>query len=212
MSNSSERSLRRTVIWQKLSFATQSAAGSRFAGTIPRLDVDLAKDAAMDNWLTAARGRLASASFVLLEDVPFEGRTFRLIARRTRFELTKFGFSESFFVFGQFDRLTNEALRQFSADAFRFAKKTRVIPLPCGLFESVFCYAVAITKAVDEPTLTSVRFDTPPKHWAAAEIPVVYDRTQGKLSCFEKTPLWGSAYYRGFRKQIRQFLGEIGQA
>ena len=165
----------------------------------------------MDSWLTTTRGRLASAGFVTLDDVPFEGRTFRVVGRRTRFELTKFGFSESFFLFGQFDRLTNEALRQFSADAFRCAKTRQVIPLPCGLFESVWCFAVAISKAVDERTLTSVRFDTPPKHWAAAEIPVVYDQTQGKLSYFEKTPLWGSAYYRGFRKQIRQLLGEIGQ-
>jgi hypothetical protein len=166
----------------------------------------------MDSWLTAARGQLASAGFVLLDDVPFEGRTFRLVGRRTRFELTKFGFSESFFVFGEFDHLTNEVLRQFSADAFRFAKKTRVIPLPCGLFESVWCYAVALSKAVDERTLTSVRFDTPSRHWASAEIPIVYDQTQGKLCYFEKTPIWGSAYYRGFRKKIRQLLGQIGQA
>jgi hypothetical protein len=166
----------------------------------------------MDSWLTATRGRLASAGFLLHEDVPFEGRTFPLVGRRTRFELTKFGFSESFFVFGEFDRLTNEALRQFSRDAFRFAKQQRVIPLPCGLFESVWCYAVAISKAVDEQTLTSVRFETPPRHWASGEIPIVYDETEGKLSYFEKTPIWGAAYYRGFRKTIRQLLGEVGQA
>jgi hypothetical protein len=166
----------------------------------------------MDSWLTTTRGRLASVGFHIIDDVPFEGRTFRLLGRRTRFELTKFGFFESFFVFGEFDRLTNETLRQFSADAFRCAKKQRVIPLPCGLFEGVCCYAVAISEAVDERTLASVRFDTPPKHWASFEIPVVYDQTQGKLSYFEGTPFWGCAYYRGFRQQIRQFLEEIGQA
>jgi hypothetical protein len=166
----------------------------------------------MDNWLTATRGRLASAGYVLHDDESFEGRTFQLVGRRTGFEVTKFGFSESFFVFGQFDRLTNEGLRQFSADAFRFAKERRLIPLPCGLFESVWCYAVAISKAVDEQTLTSVRFKTPTRHWAAGEIPIVYDETAGRLYYFEKTPIWGAAYYRGFRKKIRQLLGEGGPA
>ena len=135
----------------------------------------------MESWLNTARSRLAAADFVLLDEVEFEGRTFPLVARRSRFELTKFGFSESFFIFEEFDRLTTEALRAFSADAYRCAKKQRAIRLPCGLFESVWCYSVAVAQVVGEPTLASVRSDTPPRHWASAEIPVVYDLAQGKL-------------------------------
>ena len=165
-------------------------------------------DARTESWLGVTRDRLASTGFVLLDDVPFEGRTFRLVGRQTRFELTKFGFFESFFVFGEFDHLTKDVLRRFSADAYRFSKRQRVIPLPCGLLEGVWCYAVAITKDVDESTETSVRFDRPPRHWASGEIPVVYDQTQARLSYFEQTPFWGCAYYRGFRKKILQLLGE----
>jgi hypothetical protein len=160
----------------------------------------------MDTWLRGVRDRLDEGGFVLLEDVSSEGRTFPLLARRTRFELTKFGFSETFFIFGDFDRLTTEACRAFSADAFRCAKEHKTIYLPCGLFESVWCYAVAMAGEVGEPTLASVRNDTPPLHWASAEIPVIYDRTSGELFYFQQTPLWGSAYYAGFRKQIRRWL------
>jgi hypothetical protein len=99
----------------------------------------------MDPWLNSARNRLASAGFVILDDVPFDGWTFSLVARRTRFELTKFGFSESFFLFGEFDRLTTEELRSFSAAAYHCAKEHKTISLPCGLFESVWAYAVAIS-------------------------------------------------------------------
>jgi hypothetical protein len=166
-------------------------------------------DSELDNWLAITRDRLASVGFVLSDDVPFDGKTFPLVGRQTRFELTKFGFSESFFVFAEFDCLTRDILRQFSADAFRFSKKQRVIPLPCGLGEMLWCYAVAITKAVDEPTLISVRSDTPPRHWASAEIPVIYDQTQRKLFYFERTPIWGAAYYQGFRNKIRSSLGEL---
>jgi hypothetical protein len=165
----------------------------------------------MDSWLNTVRSRLAAAGFVILDDVAFEGRTFPVVARRTRFELTKFGFSENFFIFAEFDRLTTETLRAFSADAFRCALKRGVIPLPRGLFESVWCYSIAVAKAVSEPTLESVQSDTPPKHWASAEIPVVYDLAQGRLFYFEKTPFWGAAYYAGFRKQIQRLLGEDGR-
>jgi hypothetical protein len=160
----------------------------------------------MGSWLNAVRSRLAAASFVLLDEVEFEGRKFPLVARRSRFELTKFGFSESFFIFAEFDRLTTGALQAFSADAYRCAMHQRVIRLPCGLFESVWCYAVAIADAVGEQTLASVRSDTPPKHWASAEIPAVYDVAQRKLFYFERTPLWGAAYYAGFRKQLQRLL------
>jgi hypothetical protein len=156
----------------------------------------------------SARDRLASTGFVVLENVPFDSKSFSVVARRTRFELTKFGFSENFFIFGEFDRLTTEDFRAFSADAYRYAKQHKTVPLPCGLFESVWSYAVAIAKAVDERTVNSVRSDTPPKHWASAEIPVVYDLAQRKLFYFEKTPIWGAAYYAGFRKQIQRLLGE----
>ena len=84
--------------------------------------------------------------------------------------------------------------------------------MPCGLFESVWCFAVAITNRVEDPVARSVRNDSPAKHWAAAEIPVVFHRTEGKLYFYEKTPLWGAAYYAGFRSQIRRYLGHTAPA
>jgi hypothetical protein len=164
----------------------------------------------VDAWLNAARESLSAAGFVIFEHVSEDGMSFPIVARRTRFELTKFGFSESFFVFGEFDELTTPEVREFSADAYRYAKRHKTIPLPCGLFESVWSYAVALARSVDERTLDSIQSETPPKHWASAEIPVIYDQSRRKLFYFEKTPLWGSAYYAGFRKQIRSLLGEIG--
>jgi hypothetical protein len=160
-----------------------------------------------DSWLGSTCRRLESAGYVIEREVSHDGRLFPVVARRTRFDLLKFGFSESFFIFHQFDRLSLADFRRFSADAFRCAKAHRAIPLPCGLFESVWCYAVAIANAVDGPALEAIRSETPPKHWAAAEIPVVYDQTLRQLGYFDRTPLWGAAYYAGFRKQINRLLG-----
>jgi hypothetical protein len=162
--------------------------------------------AAATEWLQTVLQNLAEAGFVVSEPPNTSDPAIRAVARRTRLELTKFGFSETFFVFRQFESLTLPALRKFSSDAFRFAKKTRKIPLPCGLLESVWCFAVAIAERADSETTKSVRNDVPPKHWAAAEMPVVYHVTDGSLDYFQKTPLWGAAYYSGFRTQIQQLL------
>jgi len=98
-------------------------------------------------------------------------------------------------------------LRNFSAEAFRCAKLRKTVPLPCGFFESVWCYAVAVTGRLDSAAEQAVRQQAPAKHWAAAEIPVVYDTTRRQLFTFEGTPLWGAAYYAGFRSQIKRLLG-----
>lgn len=159
-----------------------------------------------DTWLQTAIQRLSSRGFKITRDVCHEGQAFDAVAHRSRFELTKFGNSETFFVFAELDALSRESVRQFSAKAFRYAKTSKSMPLPCGLFESVYCFAVAVVDELDPATAESVRNEVPAKHWAAAEIPVVYARSEKKLCFFERTPMWGSAYYAGFRNQIKKFL------
>lgn len=161
----------------------------------------------IDNWFESVSHRLSSKGFRISESVSYEGDIFRLVAHRSRFELTKFGNSETFFVFADFETLNGESMRLFSAAAFRYGKASRSVPLPIGLFESVYCFAVALVETLDEATAELVRFESPPKHWASAEIPVVYEQSRKKLWFFEKTPIWGAAYYVGFRNQIKEFLG-----
>ena len=127
-----------------------------------------------------------------------------------RFQLAKFGNVKTFFVFGVLPTADANSIRTSSARAFRCAKASKSFPLPCGLFETVISYAVVMIDRLDDHTAAAIRTETPTKHYAACEIPVVYDRSRGALCYFEKTPLWGAAYYRGFRKQIERFLGNGG--
>ena len=157
-------------------------------------------------WLQTVTEGMAASRFKISSDVSCGDRTFPAVAHRSRFELTKFGNCETFFVFEEFDSLSPAEMRRFSAEAFTFAKAARKLKLPCGLFEAVFCFAVAIVDGLDDATAEAVRNEVPQKHWAAGEIPVVYDRAIGQLCYFEKTPMWGAAYYAGFRKQISKFL------
>lgn len=159
-----------------------------------------------NEWIQKAMERLSSNGFKIAKDVSYGGQTFGVVAHRSRFELSKFGNSETFFVFAGFDTLSRETMQHFSGMAFRYAQASKKSWLPCGLFESVYCFSVAVVDALDGTVAESVRNEPPSKHVAAAEIPVVYECDQGRLSYFEKTPVWGAAYYAGFRKQIREFL------
>ena len=121
--------------------------------------------------------------------------------------MTKFGNVETFFVFGEVPTPDVASIQAFSATAFQYAKAAKSFPLPCGLFEAVISYAVAIVPSLDDATAAAIRATAPKKHWAAFEVPVVCDASRGALCYFEKTPVWGAAYYRGFRAQIEKFLG-----
>ncbi|MGA9772125.1 MAG: hypothetical protein WBV94_24040 [Blastocatellia bacterium] len=160
-----------------------------------------------DAWLHHVAMRLQSDAFVPLDPQSYQPAGFKFAVRRTRFEIAKFGMAETFFVFADIPALTPQIMTSFSTGAFQFALQSKTVPLPCGLFESVWCFAVAVTSNLHPQMVEIIRNTTPPKHWSAGEIPVIFDAATGYLCFFEKTPVWGAAYYAGFRKQIQQYLG-----
>lgn len=160
----------------------------------------------IEEYVATVKERLEFDGFNCQESVAYQDYTLRCVAKKTRFELTKFGYSETFFCFAEIPSPTINNLQKFSSDCFKYAKEFRSIPLPCGLFESVWCFSVAIVDGIEMPVSLALRNEAPPKHWAAAEIPVVYDLSSNSLCYFQKTPVWGAAYYSGFRKMIELFL------
>jgi hypothetical protein len=157
-------------------------------------------------WLQQAANRLAASAFVALPAAIYQPQGYKYAVRRTRFEITKFGMAETFFTFAEIPNLTAETLYRYSNAAYRFAISNKAVPLPCGLFESVFCFPVAVTAHLHPQLADYIRQTEPVKHWSAAEIPVIFDLSNGGLYCFERTPIWGGAYYAGFRREIQQFL------
>lgn len=153
-----------------------------------------------EHWLQTAVHKLRAGGFTLLNS------PFKVAAHHSGFELTKFGNSETFFIFAEFDYLDLPLMHRFSTDAFNFAMKSKSSPLPCGLFESVWSFAVAIAHNIDDATAQRIKFEDPPSHWSAGEMRVAYDVARHQVYFFEKTPMWGGAYYNGFRNQIRKYL------
>jgi len=91
-------------------------------------------------WLRTVVQRLSSDGFSVSYNVSFAGSEFVAVAHRSRFELTKLGNSETFFVFGDFQTCDADSVHRFSSLAFKYAKKSKSFPLPRGLFESVYWF------------------------------------------------------------------------
>ena len=160
-----------------------------------------------DVWLHRVAARLQSHRFVPMTPQSYQAAGFKFAAHRSRFEIMKFGMAETFFIFADISELTHQSMTSFSNTAFQFAIRSKSVPLPRGLFESVWCFAVAITNNLHPQVAESIRGAVPRKHWSAGEIPVAFDAATGLLCYFEKTPVWGAAYYAAFRRQIQTYLG-----
>jgi hypothetical protein len=159
-----------------------------------------------DRWLAAATERLSADGFSITQNVSFRGQGPLVVAHRSRFEWSKCGNLETFFVFGDVSPANATGVQQFSSLAFDLAMELKSCPLPRGLFEGVFCYAVCSTDHLDEPTAAALRSDAPTRHWAAMEMPVVRVRGSDALSFFEKTPAWGAFYWKCIRAQVNKYL------
>ncbi len=157
-------------------------------------------------WLQFVSQKLAANSFVPLAPEIYQPQNYKYAVRRSRFELSKFGMAETFFVFAEIPNLTPSVTQQFSAAAFEFANRNKAVALPNGFFVALFCYAVAITENLHPETLAFIKDTAPIKHWSAFEMPVAIDLVNGNLAYFEKTPVWGAAYYAGFRREIEKSL------
>jgi hypothetical protein len=157
-------------------------------------------------YLSRVTQRLKADGFVIEEDITYRNQTFDCVAKRTRFEIDKFGFVATFYLFARFSSLDISSLRDFSSKSFEYARKVRGVPLPFRLFYGVVCYPVAIVGDIDKSTSEAIRSQAPPRHWLSNEMLVVYSLASGTLYYCEITPMWGALYYGQMRLTINKML------
>ena len=160
----------------------------------------------LNEWLQRVQARLAADRYQFLPNPSSYTEQFQLAARLSRFQMSKFGNYETFFVFSNLGVPDIGRMTAFSTAAFDYAKRNKKSGLPCGLFEAVACFCVAIVGNAPQELVYFVSSTTPKKHYAAFEIPVLFDASQGQLYYLQTTPVWGAAYWRGFRKEIEKYL------
>ena len=73
--------------------------------------------------------------------------------------------------------------------------------LPRGFQSGVGSFCVLASEYIDPRAIAYVQ-QRPKKHYAAFEMPIIYDLTRNMLFYYDKTPMWGAIYYKFFREYI----------
>jgi hypothetical protein len=155
----------------------------------------------LEGYLESTRDRLHRARF--REEVAPPGALLK--ARRREVKLSRFGIVETVVAISdvRFEPEPDQ-LRAFGAVVVRSAVegKTRI---PLGLGSSLVVYPVLVVDAISDELTRFVNSYTP-SHWCILEFPVVVEPGSQTLVLFDKTRVWGAAYYRKTRREARELL------
>jgi hypothetical protein len=157
-------------------------------------------------YLSIITNRLKQQNYKIKENVEYKDQVFIYIARHTKPEFVRGSIITTFFVFSKFGASDIHVLKNFSAKAFNYSRKTRGIFPPRGFGYGFFCFPVAIVDSIDSATVDFVRRKEPPRHWAASEKLVIFSLESNTLYYCEETFSWGYLYYDWDRKIITEML------
>jgi hypothetical protein len=151
-------------------------------------------------YVALVRQRLLATRFV---EEPRSDSTF--VARRRDVKLSRFGIVETVVEIGSLvSHPTPDDLRSFGAGAVQSALngKSR---LPRGLGSSLVVYPLLLADGITD-ALREFVSEYAPKHWSVLEFPVVVEPATAKLIALERTPAWGSAYYKTTRRDVQDWF------
>jgi len=98
-------------------------------------------------------------------------------------------------------------MKDFSSRATQFSLENRESLLPRGFGGSLLSVPTIVSMSFSDDVKDWIGKNRPPKHFAAFEFPVLVSTADRQIYYYQKTPIWGAAYYKGFRKFVEEVLG-----
>ena len=166
--------------------------------------MDIKSDSA-ESYLSKIRLHLKAEGFRINNGITYKNQHIEYVAKRTKLEIDKFGFTTTAYLFAIFPSLEREQLQKFSQISFEYTSRKVGLLWPRSLLYSIFCFPVAIVNNIDTDVSNFIRHNIR-KHWAAFEMPVIYSIQSEELYYFELTPRWGSLYWKQLRSTINYIL------
>jgi len=102
--------------------------------------------------------------------------------------------------------MTPAQIEAISAQTFTYGLRHKTA-LPRILGSFVIVYPVLIMDCVPDDLREFMQRGYLPKHYIAFEFPVIVELITRRLYHTTATPLWGSAFYCGFRQEVGELLG-----
>ncbi len=130
------------------------------------------------------------------------------MAIASAYEVSKFGKMTRVITVTSMENVTtSDLVTDFSSLATMFSFDIRGSLLPRGFGGGLLSIPTIVSDGFGEEIKKWIGRNRPPKHWAAFEFPVLVSTVDRQIYYYKKTPLWGAAYYRGFRKFVEEVLG-----
>jgi len=128
-----------------------------------------------------------------------------VVATKKQFKLSWFATQMNIFaIMGVANNVSKSVIGNFSKISLDYAIKKKK-GLPRGLQAGVVSFALLVSLNVNEDAKQWVQ-QRPKKHFAAFEMPVIFDLRINELYYYDKTPIFGAIYYKSFRSFIEKYL------
>ena len=150
--------------------------------------------------------RLKQYGYHIGNNITYENQNFEYVAKLTRFEIERFAFCTTFFLFAKFSTPNFSTLKEYSAKSFSYSLKSSGIHPLHVIFYNILTIPVALVNSIDDRTVRLIRKQEPPRHWKAFEKIVVFSLESKTLYYCENTYAWGYIYYELDRNIIKELL------
>ena len=157
-------------------------------------------------YLDGLARRFAGLGFAVWRSYPLTPYVLDLLAAGRRAELSKFGQMARVVSVAHLDPVNPATVSAYSAWVAKYALEGGFATLPRGFGGSVLCVPAVVADGVDEGTKAWIQQAPAPRHFAAFEFPAIVSLSEGRVYHCTRTPLWGAAYYGGFRRFAQEML------
>ncbi|MCI0448955.1 MAG: hypothetical protein L0Y79_04100 [Chlorobi bacterium] len=127
------------------------------------------------------------------------------VYKRSRVEAAKFGKVDFYIAVKHIPNASSERVREYSSKMHSLAMRHRIGP-PLGFGAMLQVFPLIITENITAEPANFIKSSYCPKHFGAAEFPSVVVLNTGYVYYCTSTPLWGYAYYGGFRRDSYNFF------
>jgi len=150
--------------------------------------------------------KLAGKGFGIKHDILISPYQVDLLAIKTSLEVSKFGKMSRTIAVTLLENVDIGTIQSFSMASTKYALDNRDSLLPRGFGGSLLSTPVIVSDDFHIDIKLWMERTLAEKHWAAFEFPVIISLKDKKIYYCKKTPIWGAAYYKGFRKFVEENL------
>jgi hypothetical protein len=178
-----------------------------FADTICRYEGTALPMSQYNEFFNQLAQRLGGDGFSITRNVTSNGYNMEVIAVKSAFELLKFGRMTRFIIAAAVNPVDAKTVQDYSSRSTKYALDNRDSLLPRGFGGSLLSVPVIVSNDFTDELKKWITETSAEKHWSAFEFPVLISTEAHQIFYCKRTPVWGAAYYKGFRKFVEQELG-----